>query len=134
MFLQMRGTYSIEKLRRPGTWIKPRRLLQMATLDGARDLGFDSVTGSLTPGKRADVVVIDSNAVNMVPCPDPVAQVVLAAQSSNIEYVFADGRKLLERGSFPHLDTPAIIEDARDSHRHLVESSHWNWPHWSVTE
>lgn len=132
MFLQMRGSYSIERLRRPGTEITPRRLLQMATLDGARDLGFDDVAGSLTPGKRADVVVIDANAVNLVPCPDPVAQVVLTAESSNIEYVFVDGRRLLERGTFSHLDTAGVIGSARDSHEYLVSTSGWNWPRGSV--
>jgi cytosine/adenosine deaminase-related metal-dependent hydrolase len=132
MFLQMRGTYSIESLRRPDTFVNPRRLLQLATLDGARDLGFDDVTGSVTPGKRADILVIDTNSVNLVPCPDPISQVVLTAQSSNIEHVIADGRHLVERGAFLHLDEADVIRTARQSQKYLLEASAWHWPHWSV--
>ncbi|HJR91170.1 MAG TPA: amidohydrolase family protein, partial [Acidimicrobiia bacterium] len=132
MFLQMRGTFSIESLRRPGTFVDARRMLQLATLDGARDLGFDDITGSLTRGKRADLLVIDTNSVNMVPCPDPVSQVVMCAQSSNIEHVVADGRRLVERGAFLHLDEDEIIRTARTSQQYLLEASDWHWPRWSV--
>ena len=53
--------------------------------------GIADRTGSLTPGKKADVVIIDGSAVNVAPIIDPVAAVVLAADISNVKTVFIDG-------------------------------------------
>ena len=50
----------------------------MATLDGARDLEIDSKIGSITPRKRADLILVRMNALNMLPCSDPVDVLVLA--------------------------------------------------------
>ena len=48
-------------------------------------------TGSITPGKRADIVVLDATAINVTPIHDPVAAVVLCADVSNVEHVLVDG-------------------------------------------
>ena len=68
----------------------------------------------------------------MVPCPNPVDQVVLCAMSSNIEHVFVDGRRLVERGRFLHLDEQEIIRTARESQEHIVDKAQWHWPRWTV--
>ena len=60
-------------------------MLEMATLDGAHVAGLEDRTGSLTPGKQADVVVIDATAINLAPIHDPVAAVTLSADVSNVE-------------------------------------------------
>ena len=132
MFLQMRGAFSIELLRNPESWIVPRHLLQMATIDGARDLGFDDVVGSLTPGKRADLLVIDTNTVNMSPCPAPVEQLVLAARPDNIERVYVDGKLLVHRGDFTDLNDEEIISDAKESQAHLLAAAGWDPSRWDT--
>ena len=71
--------------------INVRQVLRWATLDGAKVAGIADRTGSLTPGKKADVVIIDGAAVNVAPVIDPVAAVVLAADISNVKTVFIDG-------------------------------------------
>ena len=63
----------------------------MATLDGAHVAGVEDRTGSLTPGKQADVVVIDATAVNVGPIHDPAAAVTLSADVSNVEHVLVAG-------------------------------------------
>jgi cytosine/adenosine deaminase-related metal-dependent hydrolase len=72
--------------------ITSRQVLRWATLDGAKVAGIADRTGSLTPGKKADVVVIDGAAVNVAPIIDPVAAVVCAADISNVDTVIIDGR------------------------------------------
>lgn len=71
--------------------ITVRQVLRWATLDGAKVAGIDGHTGSITPGKQADLVVIDGSAVNVAPIIDPVAAVVCAADISNVETVIVNG-------------------------------------------
>src|SRR5436190_15288296 len=51
--------------------ITVKRLVQLATLDGAVDLGIAEKTGSVTPGKRADIILVRANDINMAPVGDP---------------------------------------------------------------
>jgi cytosine/adenosine deaminase-related metal-dependent hydrolase len=68
-----------------------RQVLEWATIGGAKVAGLADRVGSITPGKKADVVVIDGSAVNVAPVIDPVAAVVCAADVSNVETVIVDG-------------------------------------------
>jgi cytosine/adenosine deaminase-related metal-dependent hydrolase len=104
-FTQMHAIFSSERGRRhQQSWdegldgnvptddlINVRQVLRWATLDGAKVAGIGDRTGSLTPGKKADVVIIDGSAVNVAPVIDPVAAVVLAADISNVETVIVNG-------------------------------------------
>ncbi|HEY8632902.1 MAG TPA: amidohydrolase family protein, partial [Candidatus Limnocylindrales bacterium] len=71
--------------------ITSRDALRWATIDGARVAGVGDYTGSITPGKKADLVIIDGSAVNVAPIIDPVAAVVCAADISNVKTVLVDG-------------------------------------------
>jgi cytosine/adenosine deaminase-related metal-dependent hydrolase len=87
--------------------INVRQVLRWATLDGAKVAGIADRTGSITPGKKADLVIIDGNAVNVAPIIDPVAAVVLAADISNVETVIVDGRIVKQDGRLlADLDAP----------------------------
>lgn len=96
--------------------ITARQVLRWATLDGAKVAGIADRTGSITPGKKADLVIIDGSAVNVAPVIDPVAAVVCAADISNVDTVIVDGRilkrngKLLAELSGPRRD----VEASRD--------------------
>ena len=68
----------------------------MGDARGAEVAGLADRTGSLTPGKKADVVVIDGSAVNVAPIIDPVGAVVCAADISNVKTVLVDGEVLKE--------------------------------------
>lgn len=95
-----------------------RDVLGWATIGGARSLGLGAITGSLTPGKRADMILVDPKAVNMAPAPDPVAALVQSAEPADIRMVMVDGHVLgadaFTRGagaaaakSWQHLVAPA---------------------------
>ncbi|GAB3987919.1 amidohydrolase family protein [Actinoallomurus acanthiterrae] len=94
----LRAIISVEAARTGSGTVTPRRLLQMATIDGARDLGLQDVIGSVTPGKRADLVLLRTSDVNLVPSGDPVEALVYTGQIDNIDTVVADGRILRQRG------------------------------------
>ena len=74
--------------------ITARDVLRWATLDGSKVAGVSDWTGSITPGKKADIVVIDTKAVNVAPVIDAVGAVVCAADTANVKTVLIDGKVL----------------------------------------
>ncbi|WP_300606780.1 amidohydrolase family protein [Trebonia sp.] len=90
-----------------------RDVLRLATIDGARTLGLDGVTGSLTPGKRADVIVVSADAPNMGVLTDPARLLVTAAHPGNVDTVLADGRLLKRSGVLTGYDVDEVIRSAR---------------------
>ena len=127
MFTQMRAAFGGERARInataweantnvPETMPTARQMLEMATINGAQVAGLADRTGSLTPGKRADVVLIDATALNVAPVMDPLAAVVLAADVSNVDTVIVDG-EVRKRDGRLLADTErarGLVEAARD--------------------
>ncbi|HIE54927.1 MAG TPA: TRZ/ATZ family hydrolase, partial [Chromatiaceae bacterium] len=70
-------------------------VLEMATLNGARALGLGEETGSLLPGKSADLVAIDLSALETSPVYDPVSQIVCAAGREQVTHMWVGGRPLM---------------------------------------
>ena len=81
--------------------LSTKRLVQLATIDGAADLGFADRIGSLTPGKRADLILVSTGDINMAPIGDPYDALVQLAQPSNVDTVVVDGRILRRNGNSP---------------------------------
>jgi cytosine/adenosine deaminase-related metal-dependent hydrolase len=95
--------------------LPPKRLRELATLDGARDLGIDDRTGSITPGKRADIILVRTGDINMAPVFEPYFALVYSAQPSNVDTVMVDGRILRRKGEFTALDAGQIVHEATQS-------------------
>ena len=72
------------------------RALSMATLDGARALRLDHAVGSIETGKFADLTAIEFTAPGMLPCYDPISQIVYAAGREYVSHVWVAGRLLVE--------------------------------------
>ena len=129
-FTQMHAIFASERGRRhQAAWdadptdpndttnlITSRQVLRWATLDGAKVAGIADRTGSITPGKKADIVIIDAKAPNVAPVIDPVGAVVCAADVSNVDTVIVDGRILKRNGKLlAELDGPRkAVEASRD--------------------
>lgn len=71
--------------------VPPRQILEWATIGGARALCMEDRLGSLTPGKRADIVLIDGLALNMFPVHEPIFSTVQQANAANVDTVLVDG-------------------------------------------
>ena len=102
-----------------------KRLLQLATLDGAVDLGIADRTGSITPGKRADLVLLRATDLNMAPVSDPYEAVVSFALPANVDTVVIDGRILRRAGKFTALDDAKIVAEARAAALALRDKAKW---------
>jgi 5-methylthioadenosine/S-adenosylhomocysteine deaminase len=87
-------------------------LLRMATLEGARVLGLGDVTGSLVPGKWADLCCMDLHSPRSWPVSDVAAAIVYAASSRQVTDTWVAGRRLLADGTLIYLDENAVLERA----------------------
>ena len=88
-------------------------MLELATIDGARSMGIDGSVGSLTPGKRADLIMVDTRAVNLAVLTEPAHLLVEAAQPANVDTVMIDGRIVKRGGRLTSLDVGEIVDDGR---------------------
>ncbi|WP_369250834.1 amidohydrolase family protein [Streptomyces sp. R41] len=127
MFTQIRAAFAAERARVnaecwkadvgiPDTMLTARQMLEIATLSGAHVARLEDRTGSLTPGKRADIVAIDATALNVAPVHDAAAAVTLSADVSNVETVIVDGviRKRDGRLLADAERARRLVEESRD--------------------
>ncbi|HSP59114.1 MAG TPA: amidohydrolase family protein [Halomonas sp.] len=96
--------------------IRTREALEWITIDGARALGLDARIGSLTPGKQADIVLLDTALLNMQPVSDPISSVVMQASLANVDSVMVAGEFHKRNGK--------LLEDVEDGIRQLEVSGH----------
>lgn len=87
-------------------------VLRMATIEGARALGAESVVGSLEPGKYADLILLDPT-VELAAIHDPYQQVVYCSGPRSVSNVWVDGRRLLADGRLTTIDEPRQIARSR---------------------
>ena len=87
--------------------------LTIATLGGAKALGLDEVTGSLKPGKAADIQAIDFNTLSSQPVFDPISHLVYCAKSTQVSYVWVNGQCLLKEGKLTTLNEENLISQAK---------------------
>lgn len=92
-----------------------RRCIEMATINGARALGLEAVTGSLTPGKRADLIMIDASGLNVAPVVDLESTIVRSATPANVDTVMIDGRILKRHGELLAFDAGRVVRQAEES-------------------
>src|SRR5262249_36095166 len=123
-FSSMRILFSLHSHRLPQMPLTLKRMLQLATLDGAIDLGLADRTGSITPGKRADLVLLRASDTNMAPSGDPYEAVVSFGSPANVDTVLVDGRAL-RRGGKSVFDEAQIVAQAREAAAALREKAKW---------
>jgi 5-methylthioadenosine/S-adenosylhomocysteine deaminase len=89
------------------------KTLRMATLAGARALGLEHATGSLTPGKKADIIVIDTRKPHLVPLYNPESHLVYAVSGSDVSHSVINGKVVMEDRNLMTLDLEAVMEKVR---------------------
>lgn len=132
MFTQMRALHTIQRMRAVngvhGTDREPVRIdtadvLDFATLQGARTNGLGDVTGSLTPGKQADLLVIDAEDIANMPLNDPIGTVVLGSDARNIDTVLIAGQVRKWGGRALDVDLPALRAEVAASRDYVLEAA-----------
>ena len=96
-------------------------VLEMATINGAKALGLEKEIGSIEVDKKADVILIDTNQLNLTPTYNPVSNIIYTANGSNVDTTIVNGQILVREGDLLTLDEGNIIERAREQGKKLVD-------------
>lgn len=115
LFAQMRFCANFHKNEnRDRSALPAKEIAAMATIEGARTLGLDRITGSIEAGKEADLVLVETDSVNMFPVYDPYSALVYSANSSNVRDVYVAGRLLVEEKKLVHADLGQIRAELKE--------------------
>lgn len=99
-----------------------RQILRLATIGGARALGLGEVTGSLEVGKAADLLIFETESVNMQPIFDPYSVIVYSANPANVESTMVAGQFLMEKRKLLTLNLPKVRENLL-THREKIAAT-----------
>lgn len=94
--------------------IPAKQALRMATINGAKALGLDKLTGSLEIGKSADIIAIDFSDLEAQPLYDPVSHLVYCTSRNQVTHSWVNGRLLMENRRLTTLDTAALVANAKE--------------------
>ncbi|GAA1013929.1 cytosine deaminase [Acrocarpospora pleiomorpha] len=115
MFGQMRALLNVWRLERslkdPLTMtrkVHQKKVLEIATVGGAESIGLGDVTGSLTVGKKADLLLLKTDVLGLAPMWDPYAAVVNYGNPALVDTVMVDGRIVKRHGTLVDIDWPAV--------------------------
>lgn len=102
------------------TVIPAGQALAMATLGGAKAMGMDSEIGSLEPGKKADIVLLDMNKPHMYPKHDLTSHIIYSASASDVTTVIINGESVMEDGVLTGIDEQEVLRKAEEKAKALV--------------
>ena len=103
--------------------INANKILEMATIDGARCLGLEDIIGSLEIGKKADIILIDVNKPHLVPMFRPVNSIVYAANGNDVDTVIVDGKILMRDGEIKTISEIEVLERMQNISEKLVKKA-----------
>ncbi|MBI3243639.1 MAG: amidohydrolase family protein [Chloroflexi bacterium] len=138
MFTQMRSVNSLQKalifekkLEGKGglpAFLTSRDVIEFATVEGARANGLLDKTGTLTPGKQADLIMLRTDSPNILPVNDPVSAVTWGMDTSNVDSVFVAGKALKRNGKLLNVDLDNLRQMAYQSRDYVVAQSGFKLP------
>ena len=123
MFEEMRLAAVLQAMRRDPGVLPARDVLWMATRAGARTLGVEHELGSIEPGRRADLIVVDRDRPHLAPGPDPYSTLVYSARGSDVRTTIVDGEVLVHDFAPVRVDRREIAIAARNAAEDLAKKA-----------
>jgi len=108
--------------------ITTRDVLAYATIEGARANGLEDKVGSLTPGKEADIIMLRTDRINVLPINDPIGAVVWGMDTGNVDSVFVAGKAMKRGGELLHVDWNAVKKIVTESRDYVVSKARFKLP------
>lgn len=121
MLMEMREAALIQKPRLGPAALPARDVVAMATLGGARTLGWEAEMGTLEVGKRANLILVDRDALSVTPSSGPATDLVYGHTAADVLLTMVNGEILYEDGHCTTIDEDALREDVRRERKRLVE-------------
>lgn len=138
MFTQMRTVLSLQRAllfnralageQNLPPLLTARDALEFATIEGARANGLAHKVGTLTPGKEADIIMLRTNRINVMPINDPIGAVVWGMDTSNVDSVFVAGKAMKRNGELVNVDLNRLRTLVYDSRDYVVRKSGFKLP------
>jgi cytosine/adenosine deaminase-related metal-dependent hydrolase len=101
--------------------IPAETVIEMATINGAKALGLQAEIGSLEPGKKADLILVDTHRLNLTPTYNPVSNLVYAANGGNVDTTIVNGQVVVSEGRLQTLDEDEVIAHAQEAGARLLD-------------
>jgi 5-methylthioadenosine/S-adenosylhomocysteine deaminase len=120
MFDEMRLAATLQAVRKAPGALTARDALWMATREGARALGLEEEIGSLEPGKRADLIIVERDRPHLAPDRDPWSTLVYAARGTDVRLTMVDGEILVRDFVSTRHDAAEVAADARHAAAELA--------------
>jgi 5-methylthioadenosine/S-adenosylhomocysteine deaminase len=89
-------------------------VMRMATIEGAKALGMEDITGSIEPGKKADIIILDIDKPHLTPMYNPYSHIVYAARGNDVSHSIINGQLVMEDRKLLTLDIEEIMERAKE--------------------
>jgi 5-methylthioadenosine/S-adenosylhomocysteine deaminase len=105
-----------------------RDALEFATIEGARANGLDHKTGSLTPGKEADIIMLRTDQINVMPINDPIGAIVWGMDTSNVDSVFVAGKPVKRNGELVGVDLNRLRDLVYESRDYVIKKAGFRLP------
>jgi cytosine/adenosine deaminase-related metal-dependent hydrolase len=121
MLNEMRLAALLQKISAGVGALSAQATVEMATIDGARCLGWEDEIGSLEVGKKADVVAINLSQPHLLPASDIYTQLVYASRASDVAMTMVDGKILFEKGDVKSVDVETLRHEAQEEVLRLAE-------------
>ena len=111
LFTEMDTAAKLHKVQRmDATVMDAVTVLRMATIEGARALGFDQEIGSLETGKKADIIIVDTQKPHLTPLYNPYSHIVYAARGNDVSHSIINGRIVMENRRLLTIELSDIFE------------------------
>jgi 5-methylthioadenosine/S-adenosylhomocysteine deaminase len=95
------------------TALPAREMVEMETVKGAQVLGLDGMVGTLTEGREADIICIDTNRPHATPLYDPFSHLVFAARAGDVKHVIVRGKVVVRNRNVETIDVEAVLTGAQ---------------------
>jgi 5-methylthioadenosine/S-adenosylhomocysteine deaminase len=132
-FTQMRSVFTLQRMQRLARerageknlppLLTVRDVVEFATIEGAKDNGLESKVGTLTPGKEADIIMLRTDQINVMPVNNAYGAVVLSMDTSNVDTVVIAGKLMKSQGRLVGVDMARITRQLNQSREYLISKT-----------
>jgi 5-methylthioadenosine/S-adenosylhomocysteine deaminase len=130
LFTQMRSVFTLQRMQRLArerageknlpALLTAREVVEFATIEGAKDNALEKKVGTLTPGKEADIIMLRTDQINVMPVNNAYGAVLLSMDTSNVDSVFVSGKLMKSQGKLVGVDMARISRLLNQSRDYLV--------------
>lgn len=103
--------------------VSAETVLEMATINGAKCALMEKEIGSLEVGKKADLIILNPNTIHSLPMIDPIANIVYAMSSENVESTMCNGKWLMKEKEILFLDEKELLEKIKEQSKKVIEKA-----------